>query len=400
MSQVLRCFAVSAIGQQHSIPINDPKEAYAELQVETERAVLEVLASGQYILGKAVDDLEADFRAYVGTSNAIGVSSGTEALLLALQALGVGPGDEVITSSFSFIASATCVVRVGARPIFVDIDPETYQMDPDAVAAAITARTKAVIAVHLYGYPAPMDRILNIASEAQDQPLAIVEDAAQAIGAVCRCGPDARAMKAGTMGIWGCFSFYPTKNLPACGDAGMMVTGQPYQAGRARQLRVHGMDDLYHHVQLAGNARIDALQAAILRVRLRHVDEWNGRRLKNAAYYDQLFQESGLTSSPETLRLPAAARDGEVANYHQYTIRARHRERLRQALAEKGISTGVYYPLALPYQPVFSHLGYREGDFPHAEQASRDVLSLPVHPHLRRDDLERVVSEIVEFYRQ
>ncbi len=369
---------------------------YAELQAETEHAVLEVLSSGQYILGKTVDDLESDFCRYLGTTNAVGVSSGTEALLLALGALDIGPGDEVITTAFSFIASATCIARCGARPVFVDIDPETYQMDVDGLAAAITPRTRAIIAVHLYGHPAPMERYLQVAGGAADEPIAVVEDAAQAIGTVCRVGPERRAMKAGTMGVWGCFSFYPTKNLPACGDAGLMVTGQPFQAERARRLRVHGMDSQYHHVLLAGNARIDALQAAILRVRLRHIERWNERRRENAALYDTLFRESGLTE----IQLPPAVPDGEVANYHQYTIRAPDRDRLREALTERRIGTGVYYPLALPQQPVFSGLGHREEEFPHATLASREVLSLPIHQHLIGVDIERVASEVVGFYRR
>ncbi len=389
-------WSVSPIAELPGIPINDPTRVYAELQAETERAVLDVLASGQYILGKTVEDLETDFCSYLGTTNAVGVSSGTEALLLALGALDVGPGDEVVTSAFSFIASGTCIARSGARPVFVDIDPDTYQMDPGGLAAAITPRTRAIIAVHLYGHPAPMDKYLEIASGAAEEPIAIVEDAAQAIGTVCRIGREGRSMKAGTIGLWGCFSFYPTKNLPACGEAGLMVTGQPNQAERARRLRVHGMDDQYHHVHLGGNARIDAIQAAILRVRLRHIERWNESRRENAAKYDALLTQNGLSD----LQLPPPVRDGEVANYHQYTIRARNRDRLRGTLADKGISTGVYYPLALPLQPVFSHLGYREKDFPHASRACREVLSLPIHQHLAPGDVERVASEIVEFYRR
>ena len=356
--------------------------------------MLDVLESGQYILGPAVEKLEADFCRYLDTTHAIGVSSGTEALLLALGALNVGPGDEVVTTAYSFIASGTCIARCGARPVFADIDPDTYQMDPASLAAAITPRTRAIIAVHLYGHPAPMDEYLAIAREASDEPIAVVEDAAQAIGTVCRVGPEGRPMKAGTIGLWGCFSFYPTKNLPACGEAGLMVTGQPHQAERARQLRVHGMDSQYHHVLLGGNARIDAIQAAILSVRLRHLDRWNDRRRENAAKYDALFEQSGL----EAIKRPPPVREGEVANYHQYTIRVPRRDELRAALGEKGISAGVYYPLALPLQPVFADLGYAEKDFPHASRASEEVLSLPIHQHLSPEEVERVAGEIVDFY--
>ena len=260
------------------VPMIDPKLAYEELREATDRAVLDVLRSGQYVLGERVATFEKEVASYIGTSDAIGVSSGTEALLLALQALDVGPNDEVVTTSFSFIASATCIARLGARPVFVDIDPVTYQMDPDALAAAVSPRTRAIIAVHLYGYPAPMTRYLDIANS-QDEPIAVIEDAAQAIGTVCDVeslrGP--RYQKAGSIGLFGCFSFYPTKNLPACGEAGLLTTSQPYQAERARQLRVHGMDDEYHHVLLSGNGRLDALQAAILSVRLAHLDRWNQR---------------------------------------------------------------------------------------------------------------------------
>ena len=385
------------------ISISDPQRALEELRGETEAAVLAVLASGQYILGEATSEFEADACRYLRTSHAIGVSSGTDALLLALQALGVGPGDEVVTTSFSFIATATCIARLGARPVFVDIDPDTYQMDPEGLAAAITPRTRAIIAVHLYGHPAPMSRYLSIAGQA-DEPIAVVEDAAQAIGTVCRLDPEttggsSELRMAGTIGLWGCFSFYPTKNLPACGEAGLMVTGQPAQAERARQLRNHGQDSGYHHVQLCGNSRLDAIQSAILQIRLAHLERWNENRRQNAALYNRVFTEAGLVDANAGVQLPPAIAAGEVANFHQYTLRASDRDGLQQTLRDQRIGSGVYYPLPLPFQPVFADLGYTEGEFPEAERAAREVLSLPVHQHLKSDEVERVAAAVVAYYR-
>ncbi len=382
-------------GEQRQIPIIDPKATYAELRAETERAVLDVLESGHYALSDVVTRFEENASAYLGTTRALGVSSGTESLLVALSSLGVGPGDEVITTAFSFIASATSVARVGARPVFVDIDPDTYQMDTAGFAAAVTDRTRAVIAVHLYGHPAPMEEWVRIAEEPED-PIAVIEDAAQAIGSECRFRGETK--KAGAIGVWGCYSFYATKNLAACGEAGLMVTSNAHQFERARQLRNHGMDAQYHHVLLGGNARIDAIQAAILDVRLRRIDAWNERRRENAARYRRLFEATDLVAR-EAVRLPPPVPPGELANYHQFTLRVRDRDGLVSALRERGVSTGVYYPLALPFQPVFADLGHREGDFPHAEQASREVVSLPIHPYLGAEDLERVVAEIERFYR-
>ena len=385
-------------GGARNVPITDPRQTYADLREATDRAVLDVLASGQYALGEQVSAFEAEVAEYLGTPHAIGVASGTEALLLALSALDVGPGDEVVTTAYSFIASATCIARLGATPVFVDIDPDTYQMDPAGLARAITPRTRAVIAVHLYGYAAPLDAYQAVLDE-HEEPIALIEDAAQAIGTVCRVGPERRAAKAGTVGIWGCYSFYPTKNLPACGEGGLMVTPQPVQAERGRQLRNHGMDAQYHHALLAGNGRLSALQAAVLRVRLPHLESWNDVRRSNAALYDQMFADSGLPSRLPGFSLPPKAAEGEIANYHQYTLRVPRRDGLNATLREKGINAGVYYPLALPFQPVFRDLGAAPGSFPESEKASQEVLCLPIHQHLTRADVERVASEIIEFYR-
>ncbi|MGQ9589590.1 MAG: DegT/DnrJ/EryC1/StrS family aminotransferase [Planctomycetota bacterium] len=376
------------------VPLVDPKAMYEELRADTERAVLETLASGEYVLGSRVQAFEAEIASYLGTSHAVGVSSGTDALLLALESLGVGPGDEVATTCFSFFATASVIARRGARPVFVDIDPETYQMDPAGLARAITRRTRAIICVHLYGHPAPIEKYLEVSASAA-RPIPLIEDAAQAIGTDCRFR--GRAAKAGTAGVWGCFSFYPTKNLPACGEGGLMVTPDPDLAERARHLRNQGQDAPYRHRHLGGNARLDALQAAVLRVRLPRIEAWNERRRANAALYRKLFRDAGLASTPRGVRLPPEANGVELPNYHQFTVRVERRDELREFLGKRGIQTGVYYPVPMPFQPVFESLGHRRGDFPNAEAAAREVISLPVHQYLAPRDIERVVAAVAEF---
>jgi dTDP-4-amino-4,6-dideoxygalactose transaminase len=361
------------------VPIIAPKTTYEALREETDRAVLDLLASGDYILGHATAALEKEMGDYLGAAHAVGVSSGTEALLIAMEELDIGPGDEVVTTCYTFIATATVIARRGAKPVFVDIDPATYQMDPEGVARAITPRTRAIVAVHLYGHPAPLDAYAE-AVAAAGHPVPLVEDAAQAIGSVCRSR--GKLVRAGSVGDWGCFSFYPTKNLPACGEAGMMVTSDPRRAERARQIRNQGMDAPYHHAFLGGNGRLDGIQAAVLRVRLPHLEEWNERRRRNAALYRKLFAEAGLPSRVEGFRLPPEPTGGEVTNYHQFTIRVPRRDELREHLGQRGIQTGIYYPIPVSMQPVFESLGHRPGDFPHAEAAAREVLSLPVHQSL------------------
>lgn len=394
------------------VPIVAPKAMFEELRSETERAAIELLASGDYVLGHAARSLESEMCAYLGAAHAVGVSSGTEALLLALDSLGIGPGDDVVTTCFTFFATASVVARLGARPVFVDIDPVTYQMDPARLARAITPKTKAVICVHLYGHPAPLDKYLDVCGSGKT-PIPLIEDTAQGIGTVCRVG--GRAVKAGSVGTWGCFSFYPTKNLPACGEGGMMVTPDPDLAERARQLRNQGQDAPYRHRYLGGNARLDGIQAAVLRVRLPHIEEWNERRRRNAALYRRLFSEAGIAARVEGFRLPPAssARETgvalstelapgplpeEVSNYHQFTIRVPRRDELKAWLGERGIQTGVYYPSPVPMQPVFASLGHKEGDFPVAEAAAREVLSLPIHQYLTPAQVERVAGSIVEFF--
>lgn len=376
------------------VPLVDPKAMYEELRADTERAVLETLASGEYVLGSRVQAFEAEIASYLGTPHAVGVSSGTDALLLALESLGIGPGDEVATTCFSFFATASVIARRGARPVFVDIDPETYQMDPAGLARAITRRTRAVICVHLYGHPAPVEKYLDVCASGA-RPIPLIEDAAQAIGTICRFRGG--AARAGTAGVWGCFSFYPTKNLPACGEGGLMVTPDPDLAERAKHLRNQGQDAPYRHRHLGGNARLDALQASVLRVRLPRIEAWNERRRANAALYRKLFAEAGLASAPRGLRLPPEANGVERSNYHQFTVRVERRDELREFLGKRGIQTGVYYPSPMPFQPVFESLGHRPGDFPHAEAAAREVISLPVHQYLAPRGIERVVAAVAEF---
>lgn len=379
------------------IPINNPKAAFETLKKETEEAALRVLASGYYIQGPEVAAFERDACEYIGAAEAVAVSSGTEALLIALQELGIGPGDEVIVPSFTFVASATTAARLGAKLVFADIDINSFQMDPASLEAAITPRTAAILAVHLYGYSAPMDAYLA-AAQSGDRDIPIVEDAAQAIG-TRRLNPSTGQQEsAGTLGAWGCFSFYPTKNLPACGEGGLMVTQDVQRANRARQLRNHGQDATYRHALLGGNGRMDALQGAILSVRLPHLEAWNEQRRRQAALYDRLFTESGLPSKLEGFVLPPQAPEGEVVNYHQYTIRVPRRDELVESLRERGITAGVYYPIPLPLQPIFKDLGLKESDFPKAVQASREVASLPIHQFLSEGDVERVVDAIVSFY--
>ncbi|HVR75882.1 MAG TPA: DegT/DnrJ/EryC1/StrS family aminotransferase [Planctomycetota bacterium] len=377
------------------IPIISPRATFEELREETEAAVLRVLASGDYILGEETRAFEEESARYLGVAHSIGVSSGTEALLVALQELKVGPGDEVIAPCFTFIATATVVMRMGAKPVFADIDPATFQMDVACLEEAVTPRTRAIIPVHLYGHPAPLGKYARIAGS-QKEPIPIVEDAAQAIGVDLNVG--GRRLKAGAAGTWGCFSFYPTKNLPACGEAGLMVTNDAGRAERARQLRAHGQDAPYRHRLLGGNARLDAIQSAVLRVRLRRLEEWNDRRRASAAAYSRLLAESGLVGQGD-VRLPPEPGPGETSNWHQYTIRAARRDGLKAHLLARGIHTGVYYPIPLHLQPVFAVLGHRKGDYPEAEKAATEVLSLPVHQHIGADDVEQVVSAITDFYK-
>lgn len=351
---------------------------------ELEEAALRVLRSGRYILGPEVEELEREVAEKIGVEHAIGVSSGTDALLVALMALGVGPGDEVITTPFTFFATGGCIARVGAKPVFVDIEPTTFNLDPALVERAITENTKAVMPVHIFGQPCDMEPLQTLARE---RGLSIIEDAAQAIGAQTPEGP------VGGLGHYGCFSFFPSKNLGGFGDGGLVTTNHAELAERARIMRVHGGKPKYYHQVIGGNFRLDPLQAALIRVKLAHLEEWTALRRQNAIAYDVLFAKADLPA--ERLRLPVRQYEGHV--YNQYVIRTDRREALQRHLDEKGIGTAIYYPVPLHRQGCFAHLGRGEGSLPVSELAAAQVLALPVFPELGEARQRRVVDTVVAF---
>jgi dTDP-4-amino-4,6-dideoxygalactose transaminase len=366
-----------------------------------EQVLAEITAicdSGQYVLGPKVEAFERVLAEYCGARFALGLSSGTDALLLALMALGVGRGDEVIVPTFTFFATAGTVHRLGARPVFVDIEPETFNLDPTQVHERMTPRTKAVVPVHLYGLAADMRAVCAAVGR---HGVAVIEDAAQSIGATCPDYPDRRT---GAIGTFGALSFYPTKNLGAIGDAGALLTNDERLFELARKLRIHGSGHTYYHEMVGGNFRIDALQAAILQIKLGHLEEWNARRRAVAGRYTRLLEEAGLV--PELVRPPGAGSAGRAAAdgygpnhvFHQYVIRARRRDELLEHLRARRIGAGVYYPLALHLQQCFAYLGHKPGDFPHAERAAAEVLALPIYPELTDAQQQAVVLAIADFY--
>lgn len=383
------------------VPLLDLQGQYAPLRQEIEQAIREVCDSQRFVLGPRVAALETQIAAYSHAAHGVGMSSGTDALLVALMALGVGPGDEVITTPFTFFATAGVVARLGARPFFCDIDPQTFNLSPDAVAAAISARCdvsgdrlvnratggviKGLMPVHLYGQLADMNALGALARRHR---LAIVEDAAQAIGAA-----DAAGRRAGSIGDVGCLSFFPTKNLGAFGDAGMCITNDQALAARLRILRVHGGEPKYFHEVIGGNFRLDELQAAVLSIKLRHLDAWTRARQDNAAHYDSLFAEHGLDG---TVRTPVRAGGRHIFN--QYVIRTPRRDELRKHLERDGVSTEIYYPLPLHEQRCFAYLEHLPEDFPNAHGAAGEVLALPVYPELTGGQREHVVRSIARFF--
>ena len=368
------------------VPLLDLTAQYAPLREEILAAITRVCDSQRFIMGPEIDALEQELSAMIGVRHAVAVSSGTDALLLALMALGAGPGDEVVTSAYSFFATAGAIARVGATPVFVDIDLDTYNIDPDRVRAAITPRTKAILPVHLFGLAADMDPILDAASRAG---IPIVEDAAQAIGATYKNQP------AGAIGTCGCFSFFPSKNLGAFGDAGLFTTNDDALADRARTMRVHGMDPKYHHSVIGGNFRMDALQAAILRVKAPHLARWTEARRANANRYATLFRDAGLTGH---ITLPVEPPERRHV-FNQFVIRTARRDDLRAHLTASGIGTEVYYPVPLHLQPCFGYLGHRRGAFPVAEAAAAESLALPIYAELTPAQQQTVVTAIAEFVR-
>jgi dTDP-4-amino-4,6-dideoxygalactose transaminase len=376
------------------IPLLDLNRQYQQIREEVLAAVERVCSSQQFILGAEVEGFEREAAAFTQASAAVGCASGTDALWLALMAAGVQAGDVVITTAFSFFASASAIVRTGARPVLVDVDPGTLNLNPECVMAQLQAggsyKTRALLPVHLYGQCADMDRLKQIAEEFH---LPIVEDAAQAIGAKWR------GRSAGSMGEAATFSFYPTKNLSAYGDAGLVTTGDLNLAAHMRKLRNHGSPRRYYHEELGWNCRMDAIQAAILRVKLPHVETWNQQRRERAANYDHLLAAAGLVSKQSDSRVRGLETSPHAFHvFHQYVIRARRRDELRQFLSDRRIGTEIYYPLPLHLQPCFAYLGYRAGDLPEAERAAREVLALPMFPELTEAEQKRVVQSIAEFY--
>jgi len=375
------------------VPLLDLKPQFASIREEIDRAVRAVVDSQVFILGSEVAAFEKEIASYVGVTHAIGCASGTDALVLSLAALSVRSGDEIVTTPFSFFASASCAALLGGTPVFVDIDPGTFNIDVSRIEDAITPQTKAIVPVHLFGQCAAMDAILEVGNR---RGIPVVEDACQAIGATYASERLGGERGAGSMGTTGAFSFFPSKNLGAFGDGGLVTTNDDALAARLRILRVHGERERYKHESIGWNSRLDALQAAVLRVKLPHLDSWSQRRVKNADRYDRLLTEAGLVAK-EFVTLPVrASRTGHIFN--QYTIRAKRREELGEHLKARGIGWGVYYPIPLHLQECFSHLGYESGDMPEAERASREVLSLPIFPELEPAQIERVVSEISDFY--
>ena len=369
-----------------TVPLLDLQAQYQPLRGELLAAIERVCDSQRFILGPEVDQLEAELVRALETQHAVTVSSGTDALLAVLMALGLGSGDEVITTTYSFFATAGCISRVGATPVFVDVLPETFNIDPDGVRAALTPRTRAVIAVHLYGLCADMDPLLDI-SRAAGIPL--VEDAAQAIGA--RYGD----RQAGTMGKAGCFSFFPSKNLGAFGDAGLVTTGDGELGREVALLRNHGAEPKYLHKRIGGNFRLDAMQAAVLRVKLPHLPAWTSGRRRNAARYEALF--SG--SPARDLVVRPVEPPGYHHIYNQYVIRVPDRDRVRTELAGRGIGTEVYYPVPFHLQECFAGLGYQRGAFPHSERAADTSLALPIYAELTEAQQSAVVGEVVRALR-
>ena len=371
------------------VPLLDLRAQYSIIKADLESAIAEVMQSQQFILGPKVEDCEKLIAQYCGCAHAIGVSSGSDALLACLMAENIGRGDEVITTPYTFFATVGAIARVGATPIFVDIDPGTFNLNTTEVESKVSTKTRAIIPVHLYGQMADMDPIMSIA---QKYGLIVIEDAAQAIGAKYK------GRKAGSIGHWGCFSFFPSKNLGAAGDGGMVVTQECERADKLKSLRAHGSKPKYHHKIIGGNFRLDALQAAIVSVKLRHLDQWTVDRQKNARKYTELFSDAGIVSSGVKTGfaiVPCVKTDHHIFN--QYVIRVAHRDQLLEWLKRKGIGAEIYYPVPMHLQECFSYLGYGVGAFPESERAANETLALPIYPELSEDQIRYVVDCIRDF---
>lgn len=372
-----------------NVPLLDLKAQFDSIRPVIEAAIADVLETQRFILGPVVKACEEAVAEYCGCAHAVGVSSGTDALLVALMAEGIGPGDEVITTAYSFFATAGCIARLGAKPVFVDIDPATCNIDPACVEERITPRTRAILPVHLYGRMADMNPLMEIAGR---RGLIVVEDAAQAIGA------ELGGRRAGSVGDYGCLSFFPSKNLGAFGDGGMVVTDDPDRAERLRVLRAHGSSPRYYHKVVGGNFRLDALQAAVVLAKLPHLDGWTARRQANARRYETLIRDAGLTCDGLVVLPDAGNAPGVRHVFNQYVIRTPRRDELRAFLKQRSIGCEVYYPLPLHLQECFAGLGYKTGALPACERAARETLALPVFPELTDEQASWVVRAIRDFF--
>ena len=367
------------------VPLLNLKAQYVSLREEMRDAINRVMESQQFVLGNEVKTLEDAVARYSNTKHAVGCASGTDALLLALMALDLKAGDEIITTPFTFFATGSAIARLGARPVFVDIDPETYNLDTAALSAAINARTRAILPVHLYGQCAEMNRLLAIAEQNE---LPVIEDSAQAVGA------EDQGRRAGSMGLAGCFSFYPTKNLGGAGDGGIITTNDDSFAQRVRRLRVHGGLTEYEHIEVGINSRLDEIQAAVLNVKMKYVDSWSDRRAQLAANYTRLIEEARIGFEVAT---PFVREEGRHI-FHQYVIRVpQHRDALMSHLKECGVGTKVYYPIPLHRQPCFEYLGYKDGAYPETERAAKETFALPMFPELTEEQQVYVVESIQSF---
>lgn len=376
------------------VPFFELKKQFQLIEEEIKQAIFDLFKTQQFILGPKVEEFENVIAKYCHTNYAIGVASGSDAILLSLMAVGIEPGDEVIIPSFTFFATAGSVSQVGAVPVFVDIDPETYNIDPSKIEEKITKRTKAIIPVHLFGQCADMNPILDIGKK---RNIYIIEDAAQAIGALYKPNPNEEGKRAGQMGNLGCFSFYPTKNLGGFGDGGMVVTNDSNLAEKVRILRVHGSKIKYFHKFIGINSRLDAIQAVILLVKFKYLDKWIEERQRRANLYSTLFNES--PSVLDLIKLPKVQYNNRHI-FNQYVIRVPQRDRLREFLAKEGIGTDIYYPIPLHLQECYSFLKYKKGDLPNSEKASEETLALPIYPEMTEEQQIFVVDRIKKFYKK
>lgn len=368
------------------VPLLDLKKQYETIKGEIDLAIQKVVESQQFVLGPAVESCENGIAEYCGVGYACGVSSGTDALLISLMAENIGAGDEVITTPYTFFATGGSIVRTGAKPVFVDIDPHTYNIDPKLIEEKITSKTRAIIPVHLYGQLADIEEIAVIA---QKHKLVVIEDAAQAIGA------EHNGKRAGAYGHYGCFSFFPSKNLGGFGDGGMVVSDNKDLIDKVKKLRNHGMDPKYYHALVGGNFRLDALQAAVVSVKLKYLDQWTEARQANAAYYDRAFEAKGIAS--QKMVLPQVVKDRHIFNQYILRVGGGKRDALFEHLKQNGIGCDIYYPVPLHMQECFSDLGYKLGDFPISEAASRETLALPIYPELTDEAQACVVETITNF---